>query len=131
MLISKLINFDLLSVGISIAAIIILGFAVFFNNRQSITNRSFLAFSFVTSAWGIVNYLNYQVSSAAAVLWMLRFVMFFAVWQAFTFFQFAFVFPLESYKFTKLYTTVLIPSTVIVSIMTLTPLLFSRIIMLS
>ena len=131
MLISKLINFDLLSVGISIAAIIILGFAVFFNNRQSITNRSFLAFSFVTSAWGIVNYLNYQVSSATAVLWMLRFVMFFAVWQAFTFFQFAFVFPLESYKFTKLYTIVLIPSTVIVSIMTLTPLLFSRIIMLS
>jgi hypothetical protein len=35
-------NLDLLSVGVAIAGIGILGFVVFFNNRQSIINETFL-----------------------------------------------------------------------------------------
>ena len=63
-------NFDLLTVGIAIALTGILGFIVYFNNKGSITNKTFLYFSFVTIFWGAVNYLNYQFASAVVVLWL-------------------------------------------------------------
>ncbi len=39
-------NLDLFSVGLAIASSFILGFTVFFNNRNSLSNRTFLNFCF-------------------------------------------------------------------------------------
>lgn len=121
------LNLDLLFLGIVSAATGILGFSVFFNNRQSITNKTFLLFSLITIFWGIFNYLNYKVQSPELVLWLLRLVIFLAVWHAFSIFQFFYVFPSERIKFSKLYRWFIIPAVLIVSLVTLTPLVFSQI----
>lgn len=120
-------NFDLLSVGVTVSSIAILGFVVFFSQKKSATNRTFLFFSLCTIVYGTVNYLNYQVISPSAVLWLLRLTLFFAVWHAFSFFQLFFVFPKQKIKFPSLYKYVLIPWVILVAILTLSPLVFSGI----
>ncbi|MBL8030391.1 MAG: GHKL domain-containing protein [Candidatus Doudnabacteria bacterium] len=120
-------NLDLLAVGIAIAAIGILGFVVYFNNKKSITNKTFLIFAFLTAVYGIFNYINYKVRSPELILWFLRLTIFSAVWHAFALFQFFYVFPKEEVKFSKWYKKILIPGTIITSILTLTPLVFNRI----
>ena len=120
-------NGDLLSVGIAVTAIGILGFVVFFNNRKSITNRSFLLFSLVTIAYGVLNYINYQVTSLPQILWFLRLTIFFAVWHAFSFFQLFYVFPKEKTAFPLYYKAALLPLIGLISFLTLTPTVFSHI----
>ncbi|MBS3902873.1 MAG: hypothetical protein KGZ30_00650 [Anaplasmataceae bacterium] len=118
-------NVDLLSVGIAVAASLILGFSIFYSDSKSATSRLFLAFTFVNAGWSIFNYLNYQVSDPIIVLWFIRLVMFFAVLQAATFFLLVKVFPGPSYSFPKWYKTFLFPFVIAVAILTLTPWVFS------
>jgi signal transduction histidine kinase len=125
--ISSLQNLDLLLVGITIAAIGILGFIVLFNNTKSITNRTFFIIALITIAYGTLNYISYQVTSPKLVLWFLRLTLFFATLHAFSFFQLAHVFPKDKHHFSKKYKLVLIPSVLATAILTLTPLVFSRI----
>lgn len=120
-------NFDLLSVGIAVAGIGVLGFSVFFNNRKSVTNRSFLYFSLVTIAWSVTNYFAYQIKDPQISLWLFRIVIAFGAWHAFTFFRLAYSFPREQVSFPQLYRTTLIPLVAIVSILNLTPLVFSHV----
>lgn len=121
-------NLDLLSIGIVVAATAVLGFVVYFSNPKSITNRSFLAFTLVTVVWGSINYGAYQFADEGIILWLLRLVMFLAVWQAFTLFQFFYVLPLDKAVFPWWYKKFLIPIVITTSIITLTPLVFSRIV---
>ena len=127
----RLINLDLLSVGISVAAAGILGFAVYFNNRKSITNKTFLLFSLVTIFWGIINYATYNVRSVEMALILQRLVIFFAVWQAFFIFQLFYVFPYEKIKFSAKYKLFLVPLVIFTAILTLTPLVFNRVVEIS
>ncbi len=120
-------NLDLLSVGITIAGIGILGFTVYFNNPKSVTNRTFLLFSMISIFWGVINYVNYNISSEFFILWSLRLVIFFAVWHVFSLYQLMYVFPKEKVVFSKKYKYVLIPITAFISFLNLTPLIFSRI----
>jgi len=120
-------NLDLLFVGITIAAIGILGFIVFLNNRKSITNKTFLLFSILTIAYGSFNYINYQVTDPGLILWFLRLTIFFATWHAFSFLQLANVFLEENHHFSKKYKFVLLPVVAIISLLTLTPFVFSGI----
>lgn len=124
-------NVDLLIVGISTAAIGILGFVVFFNNPKSITSRIFLAVSIVASIWGVSNYLNYQLTtliSTNVVLWALRLHLFISVWYAFLIFYLFYVFPETTKKFPNKYKYFLIPWVLFVAILTLTPLVLSELI---
>ena len=120
-------NIDLFTVGLSSAAILILGFIIFFNGRKSITNKYFLFLAVFATLYTIFNYLSYQSSSADTALWLLRFVIFFAVWYAFSIFKLMYVFPDEKKKMSKIfkYSTWLL--VIIVSILTLTPLVFVEI----
>ncbi|MEK7066771.1 MAG: ATP-binding protein [Patescibacteria group bacterium] len=118
-------GFDLLSIGLAVAATGILGFVVFLNNRRNITNQSFFLFTLFTILWGIVNYLSYQFNIAGLVIWILRMAIFFAVWHTFSFFTFCFVYPRDKLKFPRWYKFVLVPLVVIISSLTLTPLVFS------
>ena len=126
-MIASLPNIDLLAVGIVTAAIGILGFVVFFNNRNSITNRMFLIFSIITIIYGSFNYISYQLSSPPLILWFLRLTIFFAVWHAFSFFQLFYVFPEEQMKFSKMHRFFFIPLIILTSLLTLTPFVFSGI----
>ena len=121
------INIDLLSVGIASAAIAILGFGIYFSNRQSLIHKSFLAFALVTVIWGISNYLEYKFDTIVQTLWALRVHLFISVWHAFLFFTLSYVFPFESIKFPKWYKYFLVPIVILTSLLTLTPLVFSGI----
>ena len=61
------------------------------------------------------------------MLWFLRITIFFATLHAFSFFQLAYVFPKQQHKFSKKYKFLLIPTVIATSLLTLTPLVFSRI----
>lgn len=120
-------NLDLLSLGIAIAAIGTMGFAVYFSKPESRTNRSFFLFSIVTVAWGIVNFFSYQFSDPKTTLWLFRAIMFFAVFQAFFFHRLFTVFPEDTLRVGKMYRFIVVPMTLLVALVTLTPLVFSAI----
>lgn len=124
-------NFDLLSVGATIAAIGILGFVIYITNRKSITNKLFFVFSIITILWSLFNYINYQKTSPNVVLWSLRIVIFLGVWHSFTFFSFLYVFPKGKIVFSWLYKFLLIPIVCITSLITLTRFVFPEIAQLS
>ncbi|MBX4210634.1 hypothetical protein KW783_01540 [Candidatus Parcubacteria bacterium] len=119
-------NLDLLSVAIAIAGIGILGFAVFFSNRKSITNQTFLLFSIFTIIWGVSNYFNYQGTDPNIVLWLLRAHLFISVLHAFSFFHLSYVFPKEEITLPKWHKFVIVPITIITAFLTLTPLVLSK-----
>jgi signal transduction histidine kinase len=121
-------NLDLLSVGVVIASIGILGFVIYINNKKSETNRSFLYFSLATIVWSIFNYLNYQSSSPEVVLWLLRMLMFSAVWFSFTIFQLLRMFPRDTYTYPHWHKYFVLPWTGAVSILALSPFVFDHII---
>jgi signal transduction histidine kinase len=115
-------NLDLLFVGVATAATVLLGFTIFYTDKKSITNRTFLGFAIVTAIWDITNYIAYTLTSASIAIIFLRIELFFAVWQAFLIFQLFYVFPKEKFKFNKAYKFLLIPLVSVVSILNLTPL---------
>jgi signal transduction histidine kinase len=123
----SLSNLNLVSVGIAVAAIAILGFVIYFNNRKSVTNKAFLLFALFSVLWSIINYIQYQTHTPMISFWILRFVLFLGVWHSFSFFQFAFVFPEESIKFPKWFKYYFAPLVAVASLATLSPLVFSRI----
>jgi signal transduction histidine kinase len=120
-------NLDLLSVGIAIAGIGILGFIVFLSDKKSATNRTFLAFALSAILWSSFNYAYYEFSAPSLVLWLLRIHAFFAVWYTFFLFQLFYVFPKEKVEFPKLYKRMLVPVIFLSSAITLTPLVFREI----
>src|SRR5258708_704711 len=120
-------NFNLLPVGIAIAAIGILGFVVFFNNHKSITNRTFLWFALIAILWNTANYLAYQFTDQFLILWLLRLQLFFAVWYCFFLFRFFYVFPLEEMIFHKIYKYIVLPIIGLTSLVTLTPLALTQV----
>jgi signal transduction histidine kinase len=120
-------NLDLLIVAIAIAASVILGVIVYLNNRKSITNETFGLFLFAAIFWNVCNYLFYQPEYVEYALYLLRGIVFFALWYSFSLFQLFYVFPDESVVFSKRYRYILIPWVLVVSILTFTPLVFKEI----
>ncbi len=120
-------NYDLLSVLIAVSASTILGFVAFFSNSKSITAKSFLTFTIANSLWGLSNYLLYQFHDSRTALFFIRLSMFFAIWQAYSLFQLAYIFPKEEGGLPYQMTHILLPMTVFISAVTLTPLVFTQI----
>ncbi|MFA6503006.1 MAG: ATP-binding protein, partial [Candidatus Paceibacterota bacterium] len=121
-----LANLDLLSVGIVVAATGVLGFTVYFHNRESITNKAFLLFSVITAFWGIVTYAEYHAAPGIGI-WLLRVSLFLAVWQAYSLFLFFSVFPEHTHAFRVTHRFLLIPIVTTTSILTLTPYVLDHI----
>ena len=61
------------------------------------------------------------------VLWLLRLVIFTAVWYAFLLFHFFYIFPKDKVSLPKWYKLGIIPAVALVSLLNLTPLVFSGI----
>jgi signal transduction histidine kinase len=121
-----LTNFILL--GIVNLLIAILGFIVYYNNFKSATHRAFLFISLLTIFLNIFNFLYHQPDLGNLALWFLRIHIFFAVWHAFSIFYLYYVFPNEIVSYSKFFKFFLVPWVIFVSILTLTPLVFERII---
>jgi signal transduction histidine kinase len=124
---AELGNIYLFSVGIAIASVGTLGFVVYFNNPKSATNKTFLVFSLISIVWNICNYLIVEPLPSTWAIWALRGVVFFAVWYCFYIFQLLYVFPKADFVFPKNYKVLLVPVITLISILTLTPLVFEKI----
>lgn len=124
---SAIKNLDLFSVGIAVAAIVILGFSTFFSNRRSSTNKTFVLLAIFAATWISLNYLAGIPQKPEVFIWILRSAVFSAVWFAFYVFRLCYVFPKEKTDFPKIYKFILIPIVVLTSLLTLTPLVFKDI----
>lgn len=122
-----LANFDVLSVGVATAASFILGFLVFFSDKNNTSSRLFLFFSLVTGVWGIFNFFGYRIEDTELAFIVLRFVMFLAVWQAYTLFDFSYYFTQSVFISVFIRRKVLIPLTIITSLISLTPLVLKSV----
>lgn len=120
-------NLDILSVAIAIAGTFVLGFTVFFTDRKSITNKTFLLFSIITGIWGLVNLFGYRLTNPEIAFLLLRLVMFLAVLQAFFIFQFFYVFPRTTVVFSKTYKYLLMPIVLITALISASPLVLLKI----
>lgn len=118
-------NTDLLSVAIAISGIGLLGTVIYFHEPESVTARTFLGFAVVTILWSIANYLQYQPTGEQLGLSLIRFITFLGCWHAFLFFQLCIVFPQGRFAFPHWYVPVMLLGTGSVSLLTLTPLVFS------
>lgn len=124
---SSLGNLDLFSVGLAIAGIGILGFMVLFSNRKSVTNWTFLFLAISVVIYSTANYLSYKFNVSTLSLLFLRLTIFSAVWFAFFIFQLLYVFPREQIIFPRWYKFTILPTTIVVSFLTLTPFVFNSI----
>lgn len=120
-------NLDLLSVGVAVAGIVILGFIVFFNNRKNLTNKTFLTFTIVGVFWSVFNFLFYEPNTPEMIILLLRIHMFFVVWYCFFLYQLLRIFSETEFKFSPPYKYFLIPIAVITSILALTPFVLSKV----
>ncbi len=118
-------NIDILSVGIAIAANIILGFVIFVSNKRNITTTLFFLQTIILSLWSVANYLTYQITDLQISLWMERMVIFLAVPNSIVFLLLMYHFPEKRWLLSRKIT--LIGFVVVVSTMflTLTPYIFS------
>ncbi|HXV27256.1 MAG TPA: ATP-binding protein [Candidatus Paceibacterota bacterium] len=126
-LLAGLRHLDLIAIAIAVAAIGIMGFAVYFSDRSNATNRAFLVFALATVAYGTFNYLNYQVQEPWQVLWLLRLTLFTATWHAFSFFTLFYIFPRAEITFPRWYKFVALPAAVLTSLLTLSRFIFERV----
>ncbi len=118
------INFSLLTVGVAVASIGVLGFTVFWSDTKSATNRAFFFFSLVSVAWTISNYAQHNLASVPSSFVMLKVVIFLAVLHAFTFFRLLYVFPEAKKELPTWFNSWAVPFITLVAALTLTPFVF-------
>lgn len=120
-----LANTDLLTVGIAIAANLILGSVIFFHDSKSVTNLLFLLQTVILSAWSSVNYLSYQWADPVVSLWLVRLVLFFAVPNSIVFLFLMHTFPEKRLRMGTKTAGALIAVCAATMMITLSPLVFS------
>jgi signal transduction histidine kinase len=118
-------NPDILSVGVAVAASVLLGFSVFFSNKKSVTSKAFLIFTLISAVWGLANNFIYHAPSVELSFFFLRLTLALAIWQAFALFNLFYVFPSEDKQFNAWHFEVLTPAVATVSTLALTPFVFS------
>ena len=120
-------SIDILALGLAVAVLAILGVVIFLSNRKSVTGSSFLLFSLAAIVYALLNYLSYQSTSSHQALWLIRGVIFSAIWYAYALFQLLYVFPEEQKTFPWQYKRILIPLVTLTELLILTPLVFESI----
>jgi signal transduction histidine kinase len=119
------LNVGLFLIGFVVVVSLISGIVVFIGNRKSATNILFLFFASVNSIWSVLSYLIYLDFDENLTLWIIRFVMFFALLQVFAFCLLVNTFPKESLQISKKKLGVLSLIVLIGLILTLTPYVVS------
>ncbi len=104
--------------------LLFLGFLVFFHDKKSITNRIFLIYALIISAWSIVNYFSVTVTGPQLLVWI-RLVLMLAVPHVFLFFLFVVNFPSPTLVISRVYLTVLIIWMMVLMFLTQTHNVFS------
>ena len=127
----SILNIDLLWVGIAVAGAGTLGFSIYFSDSKSATSRAFLFFAVMSVCWSIVNFASARAVDSVSALWLIRFVLFFATWHAFSFFILARQFPTRESRFKRQIFLGLLAWTAVISIVVLTPTVYEAVIAVS
>ena len=125
MLTTQIVNIDFLSVGVAVAANLILGFVIFFKDSKNATNVLFLLQTFILSVWSVLNYLTYTVTDLHYALLVERLVMFFAIPNSVIFMLLIHTFPNARITLRGKTLFGLIGISLVVMGIALSPLLFS------
>lgn len=123
----SILNIDLLWVGIAVAGAGTLGFSIYFSDSKSATSRAFLFFTMASVLWSIINFASARATDPIVVLWLIRFVLFFAAWHAFSFFVLAQQFPYHESRIRKNTFLALTSWTAVISIIVLTPTVYETV----
>ncbi|MHB1163556.1 MAG: sensor histidine kinase [Minisyncoccota bacterium] len=123
----SIINLDLLWVGLAVAGAGTLGFSIYFSDTKSATSRAFLFFALASICWSVVNFASARATEPTLVLWLIRLVLFFAIWHAFSFFVLARQFPSRDSVFRKQTFFGLLSWTAAISIFVLTPTVYEQV----
>lgn len=121
----------LLSMSIASIAIGLIGIAIYNQNKKSVTHQTFLLFALGAIGWSFFNYLTFHGGSETYALWFLRLQVFFAVLYSFFLFRLFYVFPETSVRFTFTYKYLASPLALTAAALTLTPLVFERVVSIS
>lgn len=119
-------NWELFLLGIMSLAIAILGCAVLFDDKKSVSSRAFFLFSMITVFWGVANYLQVRILVPEISFILIRVVIFLGTWHAFALFNLFYVFPKKELTFPRWYPW-LIGVVALTSVMTLTSAIFQNI----
>lgn len=117
-------SLELLIVGVAVAAMIVLGTAVFITDTKSITRQTFLALVVTIVFYVAFNFFSNKASYDSAI-WVMRGIIFFATWASFLLMQMCYVFPSDKVEWPWWYKSMVVPYVAAVSLLTLTPLVFS------
>lgn len=109
------------SLGFAVASIFILGFIVFLRNTKSLTGRLFVLFTSSVAVWDIFNFLSFYVIDQNLSIWLIRFVLFFAVLFATFFFLLILNFQSEVWLIKKKNLYMIIFFAILAMISTLSP----------
>src|ERR1035437_1213790 len=120
-------NIDLIITGIATAGMMVLGFTAFMSDSKSATTRSFFLFTIIGTIWSLLNYAFYHVADPNIAFVVMRIVICVAVWFVLMLFQFLYAFPKTDFFYPSWYRFLIVPSAALVSVVTLTPLVFVRI----
>ncbi len=116
---------ELTILAISAAINVLLGLFVFFKNEKSLTGKSFLFLTITFSLWSVANYFSLHPVVFEQIYWV-RLVLFFAVFLTYSFLLTFVVFPADVIT-ARTRRALLLAGViaVIVSLITLSPLVFS------
>lgn len=117
-------DLDLLLTTITIVSSLALGILVYFRGNKQLNNKVFLFLCLVITLWALVNYFSLHPVFADELFWI-RLVLFFAALLMFSFFLFVYIFPQNKIKISKMKFYILTAISVLVSILTLTPYVFT------
>lgn len=104
---------------------IITGLFVYLKNPKNWSNTIFSIFALVLGLWIIADFLPLISTSEQWALFWLRINMFLAAWLCYTFFLFVYAFPRAKMDFSLRYLTESFIFVSLVSVLSLTPLVFS------
>ncbi len=128
---SPFLIFKVSIVAAAIFANVFLVFLVYKNNPKSVTNRLYTALGLVLSLWLIANFTSVLPIFLSQSLWLIRLSLFFASIMSALFYMFASTLPKEEYSFSRTKLLIVGSITVFVSVITLTPLVFTKVIVIN
>lgn len=112
---------------VAAVAHVAIGFYAFQHNPKSYTNRFFLTFTLIATVWGINQYLSLHQPTPEKSLDVIRWAMVLAALYSFSLFLTIHTFPSRTIRLSKLWLVLLSSLTLLVSILSRTPLIFSDI----
>lgn len=105
----------------------LVGLFVYFQQRDSLTNRAFAVLSLASLSWALTNYIYTLDPASSSALFLTRLVLFWVVVQNTMFFVFALNYPSTSLLISKRKLTLVLLFSAVVAAATLSPYVFTSV----